>query len=46
MKKIGLLFGMEQSFPPALVEEINSRDEDVAAEFVEIGGITLDELFE
>ena len=46
MKKIGLLFGMEQSFPPALVEEINSRDEDVAAEFVEIGGITLDDLFE
>ena len=46
MKKIGLLFGMEQSFPPALVEEINSRDEDVAAEFVQIGGITLDDLFE
>lgn len=46
MKKIGLLFGMEQSFPPALVEEINSRDADVAAEFVQIGGITLDDLFE
>ncbi|NQW30851.1 MAG: hypothetical protein HQ472_10110 [Ignavibacteria bacterium] len=46
MKKIGILFGMEQSFPPALVEEINRRDAGVAAEFVKIGGITLDELFE
>jgi glutathione synthase/RimK-type ligase-like ATP-grasp enzyme len=46
MKKIGLLFGMEQSFPPALVAEINSRDEDVSAEFVQIGGVSLDELFE
>lgn len=46
MKKIGLLFGMEQSFPPALVAEINSRDEDVSAEFVRIGGVTLESLFE
>lgn len=46
MKKIGLLFGMEQTFPPALVEEINRRDEGVAAEFCKIGGITLDDLFE
>jgi glutathione synthase/RimK-type ligase-like ATP-grasp enzyme len=46
MKKIGLLFGMEQSFPPALVEEINRRDEGVSAEFCKIGGITLDDLFE
>lgn len=46
MKKIGLLFGMEQSFPPALVEEINRRDEGVSAEFVQIGGVTLDTLFE
>lgn len=46
MKKIGILFGMEQSFPPALVAEINSRNDDIAAEFVEIGGITLDTLFE
>ena len=37
---------MEQSFPPALVEEINSRNDDVAAEFVQIGGITLDDLYE
>lgn len=46
MKKVGLLFGMEQSFPPALVAEINSRDAGVAAEFVKIGGVTLDELFQ
>ncbi|KAB2895429.1 MAG: hypothetical protein D8M52_00940 [Chlorobi bacterium] len=46
MKRIGLLFGMEQSFPPALVEEINNRDAGVSAEFVKVGGITLDELFE
>jgi len=46
MKKIGLLFGMEQSFPPALVEEINMRDEGVSAEFMKVGGITLDDMFE
>jgi glutathione synthase/RimK-type ligase-like ATP-grasp enzyme len=46
MRKIGLLFGMEQSFPPALVEEINRRDAGVMAEFVKIGGVTLEELFE
>lgn len=46
MKKVGLLFGMEQTFPPALVQAINSRDEGVSAEFVKIGGVTLDELFE
>lgn len=46
MKKIGLLFGMEQTFPPSLVEEINSRDAGVSAEFVKIGGVTLEDLFE
>lgn len=46
MKKVGLLFGMEQTFPPALVEEINRRDQGVSAEFVKIGGITLETLFE
>ena len=46
MKKIGLLFGMEQSFPPALVHEINDRHAGVSAEFVKIGGVTLETLFE
>ncbi len=45
MKKIGILFGMEQTFPPALVERINSMNvDDVTAEFVKIGGIKMDEL--
>ncbi|MFI5218310.1 MAG: hypothetical protein ACHQNT_02395 [Bacteroidia bacterium] len=26
MKKIGILFGQENNFPPALVEKINSRN--------------------
>ncbi|MBC8125011.1 MAG: hypothetical protein H7X70_04695 [Candidatus Kapabacteria bacterium] len=46
MKKVGLLFGMEQTFPPSLVEEINRRDQGVSAEFVKIGGVTLETLFE
>jgi hypothetical protein len=46
MKKIGLLFGMEQSFPPALVHEINNRHAGVSAEFVRIGGVTLETLFD
>ena len=44
MKKIGLLFGMENTFPPALVEKINSMKVDgIEAEFVKIGGIRMDE---
>ncbi|MDE3162234.1 MAG: hypothetical protein KGL64_03150 [Acidobacteriota bacterium] len=43
MKKIGVLFGMENSFPGALVEHINARDiEGIRAEFVEMGAIRLD----
>jgi hypothetical protein len=43
MKKIGVLFGMENTFPGALVERINSRNIDgISAEFVEIGAIRLD----
>lgn len=44
MRKIGVLFGMEESFPPALVEYINRMGVgDVSAEFVNIGGIRMDE---
>jgi glutathione synthase/RimK-type ligase-like ATP-grasp enzyme len=44
MKKIGILFGMENTFPPALVEKINGMKVDgVSAEFVKIGGIRMDE---
>ncbi len=43
MKRIGVLFGMENSFPGALVEHINARDMDgIRAEFVETGAVPLD----
>jgi glutathione synthase/RimK-type ligase-like ATP-grasp enzyme len=43
MKKIGVLFGMENSFPGALVEHINARNiEGIQAEFVETGAVALD----
>jgi glutathione synthase/RimK-type ligase-like ATP-grasp enzyme len=43
MKKIGVLFGMENSFPGALVEHINARNiEGIGAEFVETGAVALD----
>src|SRR5580700_7007920 len=44
VKKIGILFGMENTFPPALVAKINAMKVDgVEAEFVKIGGIRMDE---
>ena len=44
MKKIGILFGMENTFPPAVVDKINSmKVPGVEAEFVKIGGIRMDE---
>ena len=43
MKKIGVLFGMENTFPGALVERINSMNLDgITAEFVEVGAVRLD----
>src|SRR5258708_12177041 len=38
MKKIGILCGQEQSFPPAFVDRVNQKNgsKDVAAEFVKI----------
>src|ERR687892_1529139 len=38
MKKIGILFGQEQSFPPAFVDRVNQKTggKDIAAEFVRI----------
>ena len=42
MKKIGVLFGMENTFPPALVEKINSMGvPGVSAEFVKVGGVKM-----
>jgi hypothetical protein len=47
MHRIGVIFGMEETFPPALVERINSLGglgrADVTAEFVHIGAIRMDE---
>jgi hypothetical protein len=43
MKKIGILFGVENSFPSALVEQINSRNIDgIRAEFVLTGAVQME----
>jgi glutathione synthase/RimK-type ligase-like ATP-grasp enzyme len=43
VKKIGILFGVENSFPSALVEQINSRNIDgIKAEFVLTGAVQMD----
>ncbi|MFC6645099.1 RimK family alpha-L-glutamate ligase [Granulicella cerasi] len=42
MKKIGVLFGMENTFPGALVERINSYGIDgITAEFVKMGAVEM-----
>jgi glutathione synthase/RimK-type ligase-like ATP-grasp enzyme len=43
--RIGLFVGMEWSFPPAFIDEVNSRTEQtgVSAEFVRIGGTFMNE---
>ncbi|MCW5851090.1 MAG: hypothetical protein KIT87_13525 [Anaerolineae bacterium] len=38
LKRVGLIVGREWSMPPALIEEINSRDQGVVAEFARLGG--------
>jgi len=44
MHRIGVLFGMEESFPPALVGRINGLGlPDVTAEAVTIGAVRMDE---
>ena len=44
MKRIGVLFGPENSFPGALVEHINARHlEGIRAEFVEVGAVRFDQ---
>jgi glutathione synthase/RimK-type ligase-like ATP-grasp enzyme len=44
VKKIGIIFGMENTFPPAVVDKINSMHvEGVAAEFVKLGGVKMAE---
>src|SRR5215470_15114041 len=41
--KIGILVGMENTFPPALIEKINGMDVGVTAEYVKIGGVKMGE---
>ena len=44
MKRVGILFGMENTFPGALVDRINSFDiPEVKAEFVQLGGVKMAE---
>ncbi len=44
MKKIGVLFGQENTFPGALVERINSMQvKEIEAEFVHVGGVRMAE---
>jgi glutathione synthase/RimK-type ligase-like ATP-grasp enzyme len=44
LKKIGIIFGMETTFPPALVERINSRKQPgIEAEFVRVGEVRMAE---
>jgi len=44
VKKIGILFGMENTFPPAVVEKINAKKEDgVTAEFIKVGAVKMAE---
>ena len=41
MKKVGVIFGMETTFPPALVEKINSMAElGIQAELATIGEVS------
>ena len=42
-KKIGILVGREWSWPPAFIEEVNRRNEGVAAEFIKLGGTRMAE---
>jgi hypothetical protein len=40
MRKIGVLYGMENTFPQALVQRINDRNvEDISAEFIRVGTV-------
>jgi len=43
MKKVGILFGMENTFPGALVSRINEMNAGVTAEFVNIGVTRMNE---
>jgi hypothetical protein len=41
--RIGVIVGMEWSWPPAFIEEVNRRSAGVTAEYARLGGTRLDE---
>jgi len=41
MARIGVLYGMEESFPPALVDRINALGAPVVAEHLKVGGVPM-----
>lgn len=44
MPKIGILYGMENTFPSALVDRINSKNiSDISAEHIRLGGVKMAE---
>lgn len=43
VKKVGVIVGREWSFPPAFIEEVNSRDAGVVAEYAKLGGTRMNE---
>ncbi|MGE0439262.1 MAG: RimK family alpha-L-glutamate ligase [Gemmatimonadales bacterium] len=43
VKKVGLIVGREWSWPPAFIEEVNSRNEGVVAEYVKLGAPTMND---
>lgn len=43
MLKVGLLVGRERSFPNALIEEVNKRDQNIIAEYVKVGEVASNE---
>lgn len=45
MKKIGIMYGVERSFPAALEEYVNEQGVEVKAESVIIGAARIDEVF-
>jgi hypothetical protein len=42
-KKIGVMVGREWSWPPAFIEEVNGRDAGVTAEYIKLGGTSMNE---
>jgi hypothetical protein len=43
LRKVGLLVGREWSWPPRFIDEVNSRNVGVVADYVRLGGTRMDE---